>query len=365
MRIAYIADWNMTSMNGVIIKILSQTSHWIKLGCEVKLFIMSEGSYNDIVSEAKKQYIHIELVGTAYKLHAKFGKILALNKLYNAVDEFKPDVVYYREASYTPGILRVLQIGQVNIIEINSLSDYYIRDVGIINKLYNYITSNLIISKCNGLICVTEEIKKIYSKRGKLVDVIANGYDIDYSVIKNVSPVNERTQIAMVVSEDVPWHGVDKLIKLSLLLPECDFHVYGINNKNNIVNLFFYGPVSKSRLSMEYLKLDIGIGTLALHRKKMTEACPLKVREYVAYGIPVIASYKDTDLAGQEFFLELPNTEEGLFENIDKIRSFIELWKGRRIPKEKINMLIDNRVKEMNRLAFFSRVLSKKNNDKL
>jgi len=38
------------------------------------------------------------------------------------------------------------------------------------------------------------------------------------------------------------------------------------------------------------------VGTLALQRKHMREACPLKVREAVARGLPVITACIDPDL---------------------------------------------------------------------
>lgn len=44
---------------------------------------------------------------------------------------------------------------------------------------------------------------------------------------------------------------------------------------------------------------QVCIGTLALHRKNMTEASPLKTREYLAHGFPVIIGYKDTAFYNQ------------------------------------------------------------------
>ena len=55
---------------------------------------------------------------------------------------------------------------------------------------------------------------------------------------------------------------------------------------------------------------DIGIGSLALFRNQMQEACTLKVREYWARGLPFVLGYDDSDLinnkALEPFYLKLP-----------------------------------------------------------
>jgi hypothetical protein len=56
-------------------------------------------------------------------------------------------------------------------------------------------------------------------------------------------------------------------------------------------------------------KCHIGIGSLALFRNNMIEACTLKVREYWARGLPFVIGYDDTDLIGnlrmQPFYRKL------------------------------------------------------------
>ena len=101
-----------------------------------------------------------------------------------------------------------------------------------------------------------------------------------------------------------------------------------------------------------YKKMDIAIGTLALHRKKMEEASPLKVREYVAYGLPVIIGYIDIDLNNEEFILNIGNYEENVVESIDAIVKFIESWKNKVIDLDISR--IDMNKKEKQRLKFFS-----------
>jgi hypothetical protein len=103
---------------------------------------------------------------------------------------------------------------------------------------------------------------------------------------------------------------------------------------------------------------DIGIGTLGLHLKAMQEACALKVREYLAYGIPTIIGYRDTDfLTSAPFLLQIPNTPDSIQKSLMEIKSFVEQWKGKRLDRNKISHL-DARNKEKQRLGFFEQILN-------
>jgi hypothetical protein len=71
-------------------------------------------------------------------------------------------------------------------------------------------------------------------------------------------------------------------------------------------------------------KMNLAISTMALHRKRMTEACSLKTREYTARGIPFVLAYEDPDLAMVEeerkFFLSFPNDDSPF--SFDRIIDF-------------------------------------------
>lgn len=103
--------------------------------------------------------------------------------------------------------------------------------------------------------------------------------------------------------------------------------------------------------------MNIGIGTLALHRKGMKEASPLKVREYLAYGLPVILGYKDTDVDGKDFVLNIGNYELNVNENKQQITDFVNEWSDRRVDQEQVIQLIDWEMKEQRRLKFFESII--------
>lgn len=92
----------------------------------------------------------------------------------------------------------------------------------------------------------------------------------------------------------------------------------------------------------------------------MAEACPLKVRRYLAYGLPVILGYRDTDLDALDkwWLLRLPNTESNVVTSLPEIGAFVESVRGRRVPRDEVEPLISAGAKEAARLAFFGEVVS-------
>jgi len=93
----------------------------------------------------------------------------------------------------------------------------------------------------------------------------------------------------------------------------------------------------------------------------MQEGSTLKVPEAMAYGIPILLAYRDTDLAGlkSDCILELPNREDNVVSNVEQIRAFVYRMMGRRLRREEVAPYIDQRAKEETRLAFFQEIIRK------
>ena len=145
-------------------------------------------------------------------------------------------------------------------------------------------------------------------------------------------------------------------------MPEADFHIVGYEREDMPTglpaNVAVHGVLAREEYEPLLAVSDAAIGTLALNRKQMNEACPLKVREYLAYGLPVVIAYKDTDLVGLDdwFLLRLPNTESNVREGVGAIKGFVERVRGRRVPRELVADRIGVRAKEQRRLEFFERL---------
>jgi hypothetical protein len=118
-----------------------------------------------------------------------------------------------------------------------------------------------------------------------------------------------------------------------------------------------YGHLGRADYEALFKNADVAIGSLGLHVLSMDEACPLKVREYLAYGIPVIIGYRDTDFPnGAPFLLQLPNAPDNVEKNLDQIKEFVYKWKGRRVSRSAI-VHLDVQHKEAQRLGFMRSLL--------
>lgn len=107
-----------------------------------------------------------------------------------------------------------------------------------------------------------------------------------------------------------PWHGLDLLIdaanayenraearklKIHLIGGLTDEQVGQIRSANQVNDIFvMHGVLPASDYAPIMSLCDIGIGSLALYRKDLDEAATLKVREYLAIGLPVYSGHKDT-----------------------------------------------------------------------
>jgi glycosyltransferase involved in cell wall biosynthesis len=191
--------------------------------------------------------------------------------------------------------------------------------------------------------------------------VIGNAIDLD-RIQRLPAPRNERPQIAFLGSPGQTWHGVDKILWLANAMPEARFELIGYDRRDLgddvAANVRVRGMLSRQDYEPILATSDVAIGTLALHRKQMDEACPLKVREYLAYGLPVIAGYEDTDFIGEQpwFMLRLPNRETNVRDSVGRVREFAERVRGRRVPRELVVERISVQAKEPRRLEFFERV---------
>lgn len=351
MKVVYVVEWDAFRTSGVVRKVVSQFEAWNNQGVEAFLVLVSpvHGANTLPVVEGE----NVSIVGyRSYPggLH-KVAKAIALRRARNLCQRLRPDLIYYRQSSWTPGILALLSCAQRRVIEVNSNDLAEAHQYGALRAYYHLATRWLLINAVDGFVGVSREITELYKTYGKPVVCIGNGFETTRITPRPV-PHNLRPQLIFVGSPGQAWHGVDKLLGIADYFADMDFHIVGIDLPSPPANFFVHGFLGGEELAKLYATIDCGFGSLALHRKKMEEASPLKSREYLAYGIPVIGAYLDTDVDGAEFFLRLPNAETGVIDSVDFIRKFILTWKDKAIDMEAVRSRIDVAKKEGRRLDF-------------
>lgn len=360
MRVAYYAPVDVSLESGVCKKILSQVRAWRASGVEVKVFAYS-------VSWRAWEGFPAHLIEVVDR-GGPLNRLQRVNRLVRSILEWKPDLVYMRLGFYYPPLEYLMQkIPTVLEINTNDIAEarLYLSPV---KYLYYRVTRRRFFKYAAGLVCVTGELADLCASFGLPIIVIPNGINLrDYAELpppENTSPVLffighawEKTK-APLKSASYWYHGIEKIFKIARFFPEWHFFIVGHSLSGPIPrNVQVFGHLSQTHYESLIRHADVAIGSLGLHVQSMSEACPLKVREYLAYGLPVIIGYHDADFPnGAPFVLQLPNTPDNVEKNIDQIKEFVYKWKGRRVPRSEIAHL-DVERKEAQRLTFMRNLI--------
>lgn len=143
--------------------------------------------------------------------------------------------------------------------------------------------------------------------------VLPNGIDMTSVPAPRdlAAPTDSEIHVLFIAAWFVPWHGLDILLGalgrwdsagqqrvvlhlVGALSDEQKEEVEALHNAS--VDISVHGVCSLERIHELAARADVGIGSLALHRKGMVEACTLKVREYLAAGVPVYSGHVDSGL---------------------------------------------------------------------
>lgn len=345
MKIAYVTFERPEPRKGSGKKIYEQARIWRTHGHEVRHFVLAPPGEDPPAEHT--EHIFDRRVGKPM-----ISAVWYSRQLRHHLARWNPDLVYAREMIWWPGAVNALN-GAPLVLEFNSLALSEYRRNSRLKYLLHRATRGFLPGISSGLISVSREIDAELPFNGIPRTVISNGYNLD-AVTPRTVPTNARPQIIFVGSAGQYWNGEDKIPRLAHSLPECDFHVVQADfQAPQLPNLVAHGALYGEALARLYRNMDVGLGTLALHRKRMQEASPLKTREYLAYGIPVIGGYEDTDLDGADCYLRIDNTENNVDTEVSRIRRFVQKWKGRTLHRSEIEAKISSRIKELARLAFF------------
>lgn len=360
MRIAYVTVHIAPELmrGGVGKKIKTQLHLWRGAGHEVMLFSLTPDA---IPFPEESQFIFESKTSL---LKRETNRASGLMRMLNAINAYKPDIIYLRFGLYSYPLHRLFKIAPT-VLEINSDDRVEYSTRGKFFYWMNRLTRGLTFAPAAGVIAPTRELTRIYPlKKSQAVTVISNGVDIDSVEILS-PPKNDKPVLTLVGSLGMNWHGVDKLIRFAQSNPDVFVNIVGYSasdvNMTIPANVTMHGYLSYAQIRDVLTKTDVACGTLALHRKNMQEACPLKVREAVLYGLPLLLAYYDADLSTLNLstILQIPNTEDNLATHAGEIRNFAFAMMGKRLDLDAVAPFLDQRKKEEARLEFFKQVVKR------
>lgn len=359
MRIAYVSlHWPRTKNSGVGKKIQSQISIWNANGHIARLF-MHTTLYEQLSELIEADSFFYQSEG---KIRGELNRISAMRQMLIGLQKFRPDLIYLRDGMYVFPAHQLADIAPV-VEEINTNDLTQHEELGKVYSLYNRLTRGFFLRRVHGLVTVSHElaVSSAFVAFKKKTCVIANGIELNqFSVLppaKNKSP-----RLAFIGTPNTLWHGADKLITLANLIPDVSIDLIGYENiaYYDVLpeNIKLHGYLNFEQYQNVLAQADVAISSLGLHRIQLNEASPLKSRECLALGLPLILAYRDTDLVDDsyDFLLKIPNKEDNIKTHAQAIRDFAYRMQGQRVQREQIKNL-DQSLKEKTRLSFFNEIL--------
>jgi len=183
-----------------------------------------------------------------------------------------------------------------------------------------------ILGLAKGIIGVTREITNYEADRAGykiLAATIPNGITVRQIPETGFKKFNGKNlDLVFVANSFSPWHGIERLMQSMEFYKgpvRIKLHIIGTINRNSFsslqhrIEVEFHGYKVSPELDRLLVSMNLGIGTLSLYNKNMTQACPLKTREYTARGLPFVIAYMDPDLQqvdkNNRFFIEFENDQ--------------------------------------------------------
>lgn len=377
MKIAYILPIDVTKYDGVLNKVTSQVEAWENQGEEVVVFLITKHKHYELNKTSLEPLLSRNLVKIYNSREIGFLPLDLLNdwlgqksifsKVLDDVKIYEPDIVYARNSLFHPFYGELGKRFKL-ILELNTdmESEYKLQSFQSIKYflrfLYYKLTNKFLLKGVAGLASVTYDIANNYIDIP--IGVFPNSINVNRYRIDLVNNNNNNSiRILFIGSPGMPWHGVDILIDLALKLDEFYFDVVGISKEEfpkAPKNVLFHGYLNKKNYLKLFTKATATIASLAFYRNNMLEACPLKVREYLACCKPVILPYKDTAFEQKgypEWVLQLPNSREGILGSSEKIRTFLNSCDKFNITKEEVKKFVHVDNIEKDRLTFFRSIV--------
>lgn len=168
-----------------------------------------------------------------------------------------------------------------------------------------YISEKLIL-KSSGVIGVTNEIAMSAVKKSsvKQVYVLPNGVDFNSYQLSIITKSKDSRYIHLIfiAASISPWHGIDRIINAVEHDHRFKLFIIGGYGEGNTVHhqanerIIYLGFKDNEEINTITEQCDIALGSFAMDRNNLSESSTLKVREYLAMGIPVYSGVKDSSL---------------------------------------------------------------------
>lgn len=209
-----------------------------------------------------------------------------------------------------------------------------------------------VVARARGLVCVTPEVARHESRRSparrsRIIHIYPNGILYPEHALPDTDLRSDRPEILFVASYFYDWHGLDVLLdSMATSGDEAILHLVGTlpafvrTRAANDQRMQLHGELAQSQMETLMARSWLGLSSFRLDRKGMTEACTLKVREYLRAGLPVYAGHSDSALPVEfPYYRSGPPDWHAIVKHAMALR-----WVGRDIVSSAARPFIDKKI---------------------
>ena len=161
--------------------------------------------------------------------------------------------------------------------------------------------------------------------RGRPAMNIVNGVNVEAFALHQPNREDPTVHLLALASMS-GWHGYDRIIRsLAQYKGDADvrLHMVGGDGDGSLEKwralsvelgleskVLFEGPLYGDALDRRIAQCDVGVGSLGMYRYGLQSATTLKLREYMARGLPFLSAVEDPTLPDEpDFALKVPNDD--------------------------------------------------------
>src|SRR5688572_25581501 len=183
MKVCYFAIGGFSLNSGIHQKISATTRLWQQLGANV-IFSLGARQGSEAEMDARRGILNAETFWF-WSWRNGITRVYQEYLISRRIQKWRPDIVYLRNAHYSPGILPLIKAAPT-IIELNTKDDVERRGYGFPHYAYFRLSTAYLYPRASGFVAVTKEISAIdrIVKTEKPITVISNGISLkDYNVL--------------------------------------------------------------------------------------------------------------------------------------------------------------------------------------
>lgn len=207
--------------------------------------------------------------------------------------------------------------------------------LGNIASMIELKTGKHSLSRALAVLGVTDEIRKYQLARisgRKPSAVYPNGVLVDDVEMLADGRQSGKVEVAFMCGKFSSWHGLEKLIDsvrrrdlAPVAMGDVTIHLIGqllpgqledIREVNEARPVFkVHGTLGAEQYRAILARCDLGLSSFALDQKYLSEAATLKVREYLALGLPVYSGHADVAVSADFPFYRIGPASVGEIES--------------------------------------------------